>query len=251
MTISKKATLLIQNIHKLYTMCLDQDNNYIVLSHAFIAVYHDYILDCGIYDYRQYIDSDTRIIEGDALIVLPGFIDIDVKIPDINDHNQLLLAKHYLHHLSCKGVTSLSFHDNSISDEYYQNILRLSSGIQIIQNDTTQQDISVIHPLQEVMKASYKPFVLSSGNLHKCDDLLLCAREAYAQQIPAIQILEALSVFGAKKLGNDQIGSLSKHMQADFIIVGYKDIDAFFGHMGSSNILKVYKAGILMDLIKK
>ena len=72
----KKATMLIQHLEAVYTMYPKRNT---IKHHAFIAVYHDRILKIGSGTGREFIDKDTRIIEGRNHIALPGFIDIDVR----------------------------------------------------------------------------------------------------------------------------------------------------------------------------
>ncbi|MEF9921252.1 MAG: hypothetical protein RR741_09060, partial [Erysipelotrichaceae bacterium] len=138
----KKATLLIRNIHKLYTMDAIATNKTcegLILEHAFLAVHHDYILAIAKGDPTCYIDSDTKIIEGDNLIIVPGFIDMGVVFPTMvyfkEQREYLLKIRHHLHCLSKSGVTtvrSLISNEDEI-DEAKKELLtqRLGKWLQI------------------------------------------------------------------------------------------------------------------------
>ena len=69
----KRATLLIINLEKIYTM--DMVNKHpLVFQHAFIAIHHERILAVGCGSWREYADKDTRILDGRGHIAVPGFI---------------------------------------------------------------------------------------------------------------------------------------------------------------------------------
>lgn len=73
-----KATLIITHIHKLYATQRDQDA-FLCLENAFVAVHHDRIIDLGTHDYHTWVDKDTRLIDAANEIVVPAFIDPHVR----------------------------------------------------------------------------------------------------------------------------------------------------------------------------
>ncbi len=64
-----KATLIIKNIENLYTC----DENFTVISHAFIAIHHDTIVDYGVHSFKPWLDESTRVIDARGEVVCPGF----------------------------------------------------------------------------------------------------------------------------------------------------------------------------------
>ncbi|MEG0423259.1 MAG: hypothetical protein RR524_01805 [Erysipelotrichaceae bacterium] len=263
----KKATLLIRNIHKLYTMDAIATNNTcegLILEHAFLAVHHDYILAIGKGDPTIYIDSDTKIIEADNLIIVPGFIDMGVVFPTMvyfkEQREYLLKLRHHLHCLSKSGVTTVRSLINSeeVIDEAHRELLtqRLGKWLQIrlLHDVITHKDlienkeVACINPWED-KTIDAQPFTLATGDLH-CDDLLLCARLLYRQGILASSLLKGLTIDAARVLNMQEIGVLKQNNQADFLLIQANDIDELFQHMGSSTILSVYKAGILVNHYK-
>ena len=73
-----KATLIIANIHGLYAV--DQKTGKpVCLKQAFVAMHHDRIIDYGCGDHHRWSDKDTRIIDASNEIVVPAFIDANVR----------------------------------------------------------------------------------------------------------------------------------------------------------------------------
>ena len=90
-----KATLIIKNIESLYTC----DKDFTVYKHAFIACYHDKIIDLGVHDYKKWIDSATRVLDACGETVIPAFIDCNfegfskVRLGDqLRENNSALYA---------------------------------------------------------------------------------------------------------------------------------------------------------------
>ena len=65
-----KATLIIKNIENLYTC----DKDFTVLSHCFIALHHDKIIDISTGSFTQWLDPATAVIDARGECVVPGFI---------------------------------------------------------------------------------------------------------------------------------------------------------------------------------
>lgn len=137
----KKATLLIRNIHKLYTMNNDSLGKPQICKQAFLAVHHDKIMDCGVHEYRHLIDKDTRIVEGNHMIVVPGFIDCGIRL--YKDKKQMSHQDHYrcasdhLYRLSCSGVTSVLTHaygasiDQLIELDFFHQLLHKGTSLDV------------------------------------------------------------------------------------------------------------------------
>ena len=79
----KKATLLITHIHKVYT-CKEINHHMVVLSNAYVGMYHDIIIEVGVKDYAHLIDKDTRVIDATGHIMVPGFIDVCMNLPRLD-----------------------------------------------------------------------------------------------------------------------------------------------------------------------
>ena len=84
----KRATLLIINLEKIYTM--DMVNKHpLVFQHAFIAIHHERILAVGCGSWREYADKDTRILDGRGHIAVPGFIEVEAQLSTASERDGL------------------------------------------------------------------------------------------------------------------------------------------------------------------
>lgn len=254
-TYVKKATLLIRNIHKIYPMDIVEKQPCVVttISHAFLAIHHDYILAMGDDDPSCYIDKDTIIIEGNNLIAVPAFIDMNVNYPisyDLKKHRDILLKmRNHIHCLSNRGVTTIHVlsKTNEIlnKEQTKQQIQLLGKSLEMGMVYDVLKDEECVNPLLGEIPHS-DTFTLTTGDM-SCDDILLCARLLYRQGIQSSDLLKSLTLNPAKALKSDQIGVLAVNKQADFLLIQAESIDELFSHMGSSPIQSVYKAGILVN----
>ena len=101
----KKATLLITNLEKIYTMQTIKQKD-VIYSHAYLAMHHDVILEIGEGSYTHLLDKDTQILEGRSHFAIPAFIETEdvYKRQEVLDPNQDLTIYHQMNSWKNKTI---------------------------------------------------------------------------------------------------------------------------------------------------
>lgn len=234
----KKATLLIQHLESIYPMVFPFDQ---VIHDGYIAIHHDKILSLGLGEGKEWIEKDTRILEGRGNIAFPGFIDVDVCFSDhmegrVNDWIKLYETGNRL----LKNGTMIV--GTEPIDETKRSCLRVEPVVK------TRHRYPIVHPLHpaEITK-SYRRFCISSAHLTvDCLDQLQCAK-LYALWHPELsetQILAACCVYPARALRLRQVGQLRPSWKANVLMSEGRSFSDVLNRWHGSNILQVIKNGV-------
>lgn len=233
----KKATLLIRNIEKIYTMQRKKGED-VIYTHGAIAFHHDEILYVGEDDGSRYIDSDTRIIDGTNQIAFPAFIECNI---DVNyssfDEERKLREKLYL--ASKKGV--LTYGCKQLSSNIQDVYWKLTS----LQN-MKYPLCSVKEVVVSSKKWKKKRFCISSASsIMKGEDQLLMARLLHLHsQTDAMTLLKALTLYPSRCLKGVNTGVLEKGRQGDVLLVYGNHINEVFSVMEECHFSHIIKSGV-------
>lgn len=233
----KKATLLITHIHKLYT-CKEINHHMVVLSNAYVGMYHDVIIEVGVKDYAHLIDKDTRVVDATGHIMVPGFIDICMNLPQLERFDEARILQEtaisYMRH----GVTSLYM-------EKPKPIWYCESFIYEIYWQKEQVNGYPMMDMDMVLKQNKKrkQFCISAG--YNSQNPLLSAQMYHIrQQIPCVTLLNALCKYPAKRLQLKHVGMIDTGMQGDMLLVNALDLEEMFSNLQDQKIYQVIKKGV-------
>lgn len=234
----KKATLLIQHLQTIYPMVFPFEQ---VIHHGFIAIHHDEILSLGIGEGKEWIDKDTRILEGRGHIAFPGLID-----PDICISNAIIEVKDYwikLHEISNRFLKNGTMVIGS--DELDET---LTAYLSVETVAIQRHSYPIVHPLSpKEIRKRYRRFCISC--IHPsvdCLDQLLCAK-FYALWHPDVtetQILAACCVYPARALGLSRIGQLRPSWKANLIIAEGRSFSDVLNRYDGQEALQIIKEGV-------
>ena len=233
----KKATLLITRIHRLYT-CKEIKHHMIVLSNAYVGVFHDTILEVGTGDYQHLIDKDTRVIDALGHIMVPGFIDMHMELSMLHrfDEQRILheTANLYMQH----GVTTLYLNQATPvwqTPFFAYDILwkqHLKAGYPLI-------DVQSVLSNQKMKKR----FCISGG--YRSYDPLKTAQLLYLKNaIDPHLLLKAMTIFPAKCLQLKKTGVIDAGMIADLLLINVHHIEEMFSTLEEGLIYQVIKKGV-------
>lgn len=237
----KKATLLIQQLEAVYTM---DPKPVTVKYQAFIAIYHDRILKIGSGLGKEFIDKDTKIIDGRNHIALPGFIDIDVESELLKKHTydtaQRLqtMSGIFLRH------GTMLIHSKQAAETLKEQ-LKHPSMIDIHTQSCKIQP-EIVYPLIKKARAS-KHFCISCGyDNSACLDQWLCAK-LFLKNHPHIKETKALAACTlnpAKALGLDDYGVLKAGAKANILLFHGKELSQVMTRFYGDELIHVIKDGI-------
>lgn len=236
------ATLLLINITKLYPMAKSYDEE---ITNAFIAIYHDKIIAMGTGDYQKYIDKDTRIINGNHCIAIPGIIDVrfEIKPP--------LTPYLYEHHLD--------------QDTYYAlHPAALLRDMQALLYSMLQKGITTFAypPLPKLYEDALKqllhhpyecmPGVLTRTDIESCeydaiqypcfDPFYHMRKRKESTNLSELELLKRFTSNAALALKQPQLGSIAPHQQADILLIEGTSL---------AYVLHQITAPIMRSIIKK
>lgn len=232
-----KATLVIKNIQALYTC----ESAAPVLHHAFLAAYHDRIIDFGTGDYSSYIDHATCVIDAAHMIVIPAFIDGLLDIP-ANSFRFLPEKKQVLHWMKRNGILTVlsanpAMQEQLLDQEVLVNRRTIALPVVSTLNDTWNLDPD-------------EPFLLSCqyGKIpQKIYSLQNIAYSLYTStQIPALNILQAGCAWPAQAFGLEKQGILARGSQCDLLIIQAGSVEEYFSISGMNPIRYMFKRGVMI-----
>lgn len=230
----KYATLLIKNIDKIYTMRKNQ-GEYEVLSNAYIAIHHDEIMAIDTNDYHKYVESDTRIIDGRGHICVPGFIELDMKLPKSCIRDAFRLQMEACMKQTKHGSLTLQCDD-------FCDVLENQVQFECVKNKKNQS--AIIYPFIDCTDLKV-PFCISGASTYGMQTQLMAAQLLYLQQkCDSFTLLKALTIWPAKALKRKDIGTIHVRGQADVILFGCRDLDSIFSILGNDYVSQVIKKGI-------
>ena len=231
-----KATLLIKNIENLYTC----DAQYTVYQHAFIAMYHDKIIDLGIHNYKHWLDSATRVIDASGEIVVPAFIDADFhSFQKVRLGDQLREDSSALFAMRQNGIlTLLTEQTNSQRQTLTQDVLIKRKHI----------NVPIIKDLKEYTRANQNHFLLSCGFGRPNSYVYSLQPMTYMLftqlKISSKTILQSMTSFPAQVFEIKDRGSLEVGKCADILVLQVPTIEHYFQTLGRSLIHRMIKNGI-------
>ena len=239
-----KATLLIKNIKNLYT-CNDAFD---VISNAFIAIHHEFIIDFGSHDFNQWMDDSTRVIDAQGECVVPSFIDSCYRCnfkeqtgDQIRTENESAFA------LRKSGILTMATPYSQLQrKDLYQDIIKKK----LVKN------IPVISTIQEYEKNPTKAFLLSCGvgsNPYSIYSMHPLAFYLFnVLQIDAASILKSMTSWPSQECGFHDRGMIDNGMRADLLVLHIDSIEHYFKTLGIPLIRRMIKNGIPIypDLIR-
>lgn len=231
------ATLLIKNIENLYTC----DDNFTILEHAYICLYHDKIIAVGTgSDYKQFLDPCTRVIDAQGEIVLPAFIDCNFKgFPGVRLGDQLRQESAALYAMRQNGILTLltDYHKvqrkNLTQDVYFNRI---------------KSDLPIVERLADYIEKKPEKFLLSCGfgkpNSYVYSFQPLCYMLFSQLEVPYKPLLEGMTSLPAKEFGLDDRGSIEVGKLGDMLVLQVPTIEHYFQTIGTPLIHRMIKNGI-------
>lgn len=229
-----KATLLIKNIENLYT-CDEEDR---IISHAFVAMHHDQIIDYGVHDPKVWIDDATRVLDARGECVVPAFIDCHFNSPqETLDGDRMRKESDALYAMRKNGILTLISRDRSMRrKELFQEVL--------YSNHIPKMPLIEGIPKEEV----HVPFLMSCGMNslpHKMYSMQPLGFVLYVYfGVNAKDLLKAMTCNPAKEYDLKKIGSIQKGYQGDLLVIQTPTIERYFSEVGRQSIHRMIKAGI-------
>lgn len=238
----KKATLLIKNIERVYTMKIIKKES-LVLETAYIAIHHDRILACSCGDFSQYIDSDTRIIDACNHIVIPSFIECKAILPIVEKQDRTRKEMECFMEYMRNGTLSI-FADIPAHSQHDKNY-----HYEVVHTHHENTRYPIVYGselLKQKKKLRHSIFCMSSGSdIYPIYNQLTYAQMLFIKEgISAETLLKALTIYPAKRLGLSHLGSIEAGKQADLLILSCHDITTLFQSFGNANISQIVKKGV-------
>lgn len=239
----KKATLLIQHLETIYTM---KPSCFSRISHGFLAIHHDEILALGEGEGWNYVDKDTRIIEGRNHIAIPAFIDAACSLPKATQAPQQMIRELYTqseimmrHGTLIANVTKPDEYDDLLS------LMKPTAYLDLV-DVPIKQGYCVVTPFLLQPRTAQR-FCISCGYPNvNCLDQWLCAK-LYANahpEVDALQVLSACTLMPAKALGLSKVGYLHPKTKANVLIIEGNTIDAALSRLHGEDHMQVIKDGV-------
>ena len=233
-----KATLLIKNIKNLYTC----NEAFDVISHAFIAIHHEYIIDFGEHDFSQWMDEATRVIDAQGECVVPGFIEACYRCnfkeqsgDQIRTENETAFA------LRRSGILTMATPYSQLQrKDVYQDIIKKN----LVKN------IPLISTIQDYEKHATSSFLMSCGvgsgpySIYSMHPLAFYLYNVL--NVEASSILKSMTLWPAQACQFSDRGTIAKGMRADLLILHTNSIEEYFKTLGIPLIRRMIKNGIPM-----
>lgn len=249
----RKATLLIQHLETIYTM---MPPRYACVHHGFIAFYHEHILCVGEGEGWQYVDKDTRIIEGCNHIAVPGFIDVSIHIQSFESPlSNTILKLREQGEIRMKNGTLVGNLERLLSKNEGKAFEYLQVPYEFdYVNVPLQKKYPIVYPLQKQRMKAYQRFCISGGGntTIECLDQLLCAKLYYqATSIDAMHILASCTIYPARCLHLPELGSIAKDKIGNVLLMEGMCFEDVLTKFHGINSLQVIKEGtrILPNII--
>lgn len=234
-----KATLFIKNIGKAY-LCTDANA---ILENSWIACHHSKIIEVGCGKYSHLIDEDTRFIDVQGGVVIPGFVDPYFQMPAYTGVLFPVLED-TLYAMKQNGILQLAspvleWCKQSIDQKVYyrKNIQNLSLiGLDFSTENLPEnwlmtcrcQDPSIlVYSLQPVM-----------------------ARLYYERGIDPLTLLYKATAKAAQVVGLPQIGSIQEGFEATFLILRINQFEEYLKVFGKPLIQRMVFQGIPVFPVK-
>ena len=233
-----KATLIIVNIHGLYAV--DKKNGKPVrLKRAFVAMHHERIIDYGDGDHHQWSDKDTRVIDASNEIVVPAFIDANVRFcfhlphgDNVRIHLETM-ETFYRNGITTVGCTRLPL---IAPTPFYRMVLRRNDRFHAA-------DYACLHRRQLP-----DDFILTTSfeyENRQFYDLMPLASLLYLNQAAsARELLDAMTLRPARLLQLDDCGIIRVGALADLLVFQARDLHELFHSFGRNRLHRIIHHGV-------
>ena len=233
-----KATLIIANIHGLYAV--DQKTGKpVCLKQAFVAMHHDRIIDYGCGDHHRWSDKDTRIIDASNEIVVPAFIDANVRFcfhlpygDNVRIHLETM-ETFYRNGITTVGCTRLPL---IASTPFYRLVLRRDDHFRAV--DYTCLSRQKL-PADFILTTSFDHALRQFYDLMPLASLLYLNQSASAQEL-----LDAITLRPAKLLGLDACGRIRIGAKGDLLVFQAQDLHELFHSFGKKRLHRIIHEGV-------
>lgn len=225
---------------------MDDKRKDIILNNAFIALYHDEILDVHQENYEHYIDKDTRIIDATGMVAIPGIIDAICKLQP--------LRKPYI------SIKEYEGYYKKYEDALHRDMQSLL--YEMLKNGITTIGYASSSPIFEncivAMKNRY-PYELVSSSLKQDENIISCKYDPitypcinpiyqmriYFQtgKLSEIEILKRFTCYPANHLKLKHLGSIQIGKQADILLLEGYDMQYILQQISHPSIRSVIKRG--------
>ena len=207
---------------------------------GFIAIHHDEILDVGVHAYAQYVDKDTRIIDGSNHIAVPSFIEVSPNIPKHCRQGARELYEIFMRYM--QNGTLTMYYDKSIQKNLLQDY-----HYEIVQNVTCQK-MPILYALKQIKQStSFDETVCISC----ADDAISLQNQMMAAQllamkedIDAYHLLKALTTSPATYLNLQRYAKLKEGYIANILLLSTSDIHSFFYSLDQNRIAHIIHKGV-------
>ncbi|MBB5182265.1 hypothetical protein [Catenisphaera adipataccumulans] len=232
-----KATLIIKNIEHLYTC----DEQFTIYDHAFVAMYHEKIIDIGEHSYKSWVDDATRVIDAKGEIVVPALIDCNyIGFRHVRLGDQLRYTGAALYAMKQNGIlTLLSTHSSLQRQELTQDVFYRSRHC----------PLPIVSCLEDYQKAENERFLLSCNfgtpnsyiySMHPVSFVLFntCG-------VSCDKLLQAATSWPAEAFHLDDRGSLMIGKRGDLLVLQVPTLEHYFQTLGRPLIRRMIKNGIM------
>lgn len=231
-----KATLLIKNIKNLYTC----NEAFDVLSDAFIAIHHEFIIDMGTHDFTKWMDSSTRVIDAQGECVIPAFIDscyLGYSMNTLSD--QVRIENEISFALRCNGILTMATPSSKLQrKDLFQDIVKKRNKV----------DIPIISTINDYTDHPAKKFLLSCGvgnGKYRIYSLHPLAFYLYnVLKVDVETLLKSVTLWPSQAYNFNDRGSVEISKRADLLILHAQTIEEYLNTMGVRMIRRMIKNGI-------
>lgn len=231
-----KATLLIKNIKNIYTCNEEFD----ILSNAFIAIHHEYIIDIGTGSFTQWMDSSTRVIDAQGECVVPAFIDSCFQSwIQKQSGDQLRIENEIAFALRCNGILTMATPLSRLQrKDLFQDIVKK-------RNTST---LPIISTIQEYTKTKPKKFLLSCGVGNEQYGMYTLHPLAFylynVEQVNMPTLLKSMTLWPSQVYELNDRGQIAVGKRADLLVIHTKTMEEYLKTMGVPMIRRMIKNGI-------
>ena len=234
-----KATLIITHIHKLYATQRDQDA-FLCLENAFVAVHHDRIIDLGTHDYHTWVDKDTRLIDAANEIVVPAFIDPHVRF-SFNQKNgdNLRINRETMELFYKNGITTMAAEElPDIASTPFFELIRFKPKKKMALVDYHYLSNRIL-PKHFLLSTS---FSYDSNPFYDLMPLasLLCMEQAVTEE----EVLASMTLYPARKLHLQRQNGIRRGAVANMIVFQARDLHELFHSFGRRRLHRIIHKGV-------
>lgn len=234
-----KATLIVTNIHGLYTMA-QQNHRLLCIHNAFVAMHHAHIIDYGNHDWHHWADKDTRIVDASNEIVVPAFIDIHVSFShQAFEGDRQRVDQESVQLFYRNGITTLVTDAlPSIASTPFYDLRKgaLSASLPLVDYEN------------QSLPAWPKPFILTTSFAHETRpfyDMLPLASMLYLRYPDAGErLLQAMTNVPAQAAGLKKQGAVRRGYYGNLLVFQARDLHELFYSFGCTRLHRIIHRGV-------